>query len=298
MRDEAGGVSCCIPPPLSFNSDREQSMDIAVSSWSFHAELYQGQLHLADVPYRVHDLGYGAVELQDMFLWPRPPNPIAQLFGKKAPPFNQYQYDRRTLMKVRLNRLRSGTRLVCWTIDSDLTVSEGPDRQKQKAYLAAAIETADFLSAPLIRLTLGGEKHDRAAFDRAVELMSSVLPVAMARNVKFAIENHGGLSDDPALLAEFVQHFHTPALGVCLDFGNFEGDRTLGMQTLAPHAIHVHAKSRAFDAQGEETQIDYRMCVGALKAAGYAGAISIEYEGHDDPALGIKRTRELIEKYW
>jgi hypothetical protein len=119
-------------------------LDIAVSSWSFHDELYQGKLRLYDVPYRVHDLGYSAVELQDLFLYPRSPNPVARLFGKKAPAFNQQQYDRRTLLKVRINRLRSGTRLVCWTIDSDLTASEGPDRQKQKAYLAAAIET-DYL---------------------------------------------------------------------------------------------------------------------------------------------------------
>ncbi len=275
-------------------------MDIAISSWSFHKELYQGSLHLVDVPYRVHDLGYGAVELQDMFLWPRPPNALARLFGKKAPPYNQYQYDRRTLMKVRLNRLRSGTRLVCWAIDSDLTASEGPDRQKQKAYLAAAIETADFLNAPLVRLTLGGEKNDRAAYERAVALMSSVLPVAIARHVKFAVENHGGLSGDPAVLAEFVQHFHSPYLGVCLDFGNFEEELTgfeKPVSSLAPYAIHVHAKSREFNAQGEEMQIDYRMCLDALRSAGYAGAISIEYEGHDDPATGINRTRDLIEKY-
>ncbi len=273
-------------------------MDIAVSSWSFHDELYKGKLRLADVPYRVHDLGYGAVELQDLFLYPRPPNPIARVFGRKAPAFNQYEYDRRTLLKVRLNRLRSGTRLVCWTIDSDLTASEGPDRQKQKSYLAQAIETADFLNAPVIRLTLGGEKNDRAAYDRAVDLMGSVLPVAIARNVKFAVENHGGLSSDPAVLAEFVQHFHSPYLGVCLDFGNFEGDRTIGLQTLAPHAIHVHAKAREFNTSGEEKHIDYQMCLNALKSAGYAGAISIEYEGEGDPASGINRTRELIEQRW
>jgi sugar phosphate isomerase/epimerase len=92
--------------------------------------------------------------------------------------------------------------------------------------------------------------------------MSSVLPVAIARHVKFAVENHDGLSSDPAVLAEFVRHFHSPYLGVCLDFGNFEGDpkdleKSLG--SLAPHAMHVHAKSREFSAQGEETQIDYRM---------------------------------------
>ena len=39
------------------------------------------------------------------------------------------------------------------------------------------------------------------------------------------------------------------------------------------------------------------MCLSALKAAGYSGVISIEYEGDGDAADGIKRTRELIEKY-
>jgi len=250
-------------------------------------------------------LGFGVVELQDMFLWPRPPNTIARALGRKTREFNRYEYDRKTLMRTRLHRLRSGTRLICWSIDSDLTASEGPDRQKQKAYLAGALETALFLGAPLIRLTLGGERGvnaeaDRAAYDRAVELMSSVLPVAIARNIKFAVENHGGLSSDPSVLAEFVQHFHSSYLGVCLDFGNFEGDpanspKFLG--SLAPHAIHVHAKSREFDAQGEEKYIDYRMCLSVLKSAGYEGVISIEYEGDGDPAIGIKRTRDLIEKY-
>jgi sugar phosphate isomerase/epimerase len=272
-------------------------MDIAISSWSFHDELYKGRLRLDDVPYRVHDLGYAAVELQDMFLWPKPPNAIARALGRKAREFNRYEYDRKMLMRTRLHRLRSGTRLICWSIDSDLTANEGPDRQKQKGYLAAAIEAADYLSAPLIRLTIGGEKDDWAAYDRAVELMSSVLPVAIARNVKFAVENHGGLSAEPAVLAEFVQHFHSPHLGVCLDFGNFEGDRMIGMQTLAPHAIHVHAKAREFNPSGEEKHIDYRMCLSALKAVGYNGVISIEYEGDGDPVDGIKRTRELIEKY-
>jgi sugar phosphate isomerase/epimerase len=84
---------------------------------------------------------------------------------------------------------------------------------------------------------------------------------------------------------------------VCLDFGNFEGDRAIGMQTLAPHAIHVHAKAREFNTSGEEKHIDYRMCLSALKSAGYAGVISIEYEGDGDAAIGIKHTQALIEKY-
>ncbi len=275
-------------------------MIIAVSSWSFQDELHKGQLRLDQVSYRVYDLGYRAVELQDMFLWPKPPSRLARWLGRKAPveSFDPHQYDRKSLLRVRLNRLRNGTRLVCWAIDSDLTVGDPDPHRAQVAHLAAAIEAAHFLGAPVMRLTLGGERNDRAAFDRAIQLMSSVLPVAIALEVKLALENHGGLSADPDALIEFVQHFHSPQLGVCLDFGNFEGDAKVGLEKLAPHAIHVHAKSRAFGANGEETTIDYPMCVSALKAAKYDGAISIEHEGEGDAAQGIHRTRALIEKYW
>lgn len=278
-------------------------MIIAVSSWSFHDELYAGKLHLSDVPFRVYELGYRAVELQDTFLWPKPPNRLARLFGRKAAPIVPGEFDRKTVLRLHLNRHRSGTKLVCWTIDSDLTVEAGEAERKQKEYLASAIQTARFLNAPLIRLTLGGQRgasaeDDRAAFDRAVNLMSSILPVAIASGVKLAVENHGGLSADPAALVEFVQRFHSPYLGVCLDFGNFDDDPASGLAAMAPHAIHVHAKSRTFDAQGEETTIDYRLCLSTLKAAKYDGAISIEYEGDGDAAAGIHRTRDLIEKYW
>ncbi len=274
-------------------------MLIAVSSWSFHEALYSGRLRLADVPYRVHDLGYSAVELQDRFLWPRSPNRLARLLGRRAAEFNQYEYDRKALNGVRLNRLRSGTRLVCWSIDSDLTVSDPAARQQQKAYLAVAIEAAHFLSAPLIRLTLGGEKDDRTGLARAIDLLSAVLPVAIARQVKFAIENHGGLSGDPAVLLDVMQHFQSPHLGICLDLGNFEeGAKTIGLAELIPFVLHIHAKSRAFTATGEEATIDYGAWHDLLKSINYTGAISIEYEGSGGAAAGIHQTRNLIEKYW
>ncbi len=272
-------------------------MLIAVSSWSFHDDLYKGKLHLSDVPFRAYDLGYRAVELQDLFLWPRPPGRLRRLFGRKAEPMVPGQYDRKALLRTHLNRHRSGTKLVCWSIDSDL-VSE--DVTAQKEYLAAAIEAAHFINARIVRLTLGGEKGDRAGFERAVDLLQNVLPVAMAFDLKLAIENHGGLSGDPATLIEFVTHFHSPFVGVCLDFGNFDEAATAqqSFEQLVPYAIHAHAKSRAFRDDGEEATIDYRACLRALKAVNYDGAISIEYEGDGDAAIGIKQTRALIEKYW
>jgi len=272
-------------------------MIIAVSSWSFHDELYTGKLHLSDVPFRAYELGYRAVELQDMFLWPKPPSRLARLLRRKVELSVPGQYDRKSLLRTHLNRHRSGTKLVCWTVDSDLT---SEDAAGQKAYLAAAIEAAHFLNGPILRLTLGGQKNDRAGFDRAVSLLRNVLPVAMAFELKLAIENHGGLSSEPATLIEFVQQFNSSHIGVCLDFGNFDdpssAEKSIGL--LAPHAIHVHAKSRSFKADGEEATSNYRACLSALKAANYDGAISIEYEGDGDAATGIHKTRDLIQKYW
>jgi sugar phosphate isomerase/epimerase len=122
----------------------------------------------------------------------------------------------------------------------------------------------------------------------------------MAFDLKLAIENHGGLSGDPATLIEFVERFHSPHIGVCLDFGNFDDPASAekSIELLAPYAIHVHAKSRSFRDDGEEATIDYRACLGALNAVNYAGAISIEYEGDGDAAVGIRKMQDLIQKYW
>jgi sugar phosphate isomerase/epimerase len=280
-------------------------MQIAVSSWSFHRELYAGALRLAGVPLAVFELGIRHVELNDLFLAPPPPGPIARLFGAKPAQSKTPDYGRRALQHVRQNRFRSGARLVCWTIETDVTVVTPEAQNAQRAYLATAIEAARFLGAPILRLTLGGKRGERAGLGRAIDLLRSVLPVAMASGLRLAIENHGGLSSEPGTLEEVVGAFRWSGdpgarpIGVCLDFGHFaEGDQAAGVARLAPLAIHAHAPVRALDERGEETSIDYRQSLGALRAAGYDAAISIEYTGEGDPRPAIRMAKALIEKHW
>ena len=274
-------------------------MQIAVSSWSFHAPLYAGQLELSDVPLAAFELGVRLVELNDRFLKPSPPRGLARLWGAKPAQGSGPDYGRESLLRLRHKRLRSGTRLVCWTIDTDLTREAEEERSAQRAYIGTAIEAARFLGAPILRLTLGGESGDRAALGRATDLLRSVAPVAIASGVRLAIENHGGLSSDLGTLEEVVGAFGVKQVGVCLDVSHFrEGEHAEGMRRLAPLAIHVHAMACAFDANGEETSIDYGMSLTALREAGYAGAISIEYGGDGDPREGILKAKTLIEKHW
>jgi sugar phosphate isomerase/epimerase len=100
-------------------------------------------------------------------------------------------------------------------------------------------------------------------------------------------------------MRHMVQAVDSPWLGVCLDLGNFVPERRLaGVEMLAPHAIHVHAKAKAFGADGEEVSIDYGASLAVLQRAGYSGPLVIEYEGDGDPVAGVLCARDLIQRYW
>lgn len=65
-----------------------------------------------------------------------------------------------------------------------------------------------------------------------------------------------------------------------------------------PFAKGVSAKSRDFDAEGNETTIDYVRMLDIVKRAGYRGYIGIEYEGRrlSEPE-GVRATKALLERH-
>jgi len=93
-----------------------------------------------------------------------------------------------------------------------------------------------------------------------------------------------------------------PNCGTLPDFGNFhigDGkmyDRYTGVAELMPFAKAVSAKSHDFDAEGNETNTDYRRMMKIVLDAGYRGYVGIEYEGskHGE-AEGILATKKLLE---
>jgi sugar phosphate isomerase/epimerase len=289
-------------------------MKLAISAWSFHEPLYAGKLRQTDVPAEVAALGFRHAELLEMFLWRKPPNLFQRLLRRGSAPFSlvgtlrgagdegqspTVDYSRDTLNELRGARLRAGTQLACWAVDTDLTIADADTRRAQLAHISTAIEAARFLGAPLVRITTGGKEGESDVVSRVVDTLRVVRPVAVARGVRLAIENHFGLSADPNALVEIVRVLSSFHIGVCLDLGNFrEGEADEGIKLLAPHAIHVHAKSRAFDVDGEESSINYRTAMSALHAAGYDGILSIEFEGDGSPAEGIRKTKSLIERHW
>ena len=101
--------------------------------------------------------------------------------------------------------------------------------------------------------------------------------------------------------------------GTLPDFGNFcvkresggnwdgkcieEYDKYKGVEEMMPYAKGVSAKSYDFDADGNETTLDYPRFMKIVKDAGYTGYVGVEFEGSNvSEEKGIELTRDLLLK--
>jgi sugar phosphate isomerase/epimerase len=117
------------------------------------------------------------------------------------------------------------------------------------------------------------------------------------------VENHGGMSSNAKWLASVVRQVDLPNCGTLPDFGNFPSepgaayDRYQGVAELMPFAKGVSAKSYNFDAQGNETTIDYRKMMKIVLDHEYHGYVGVEYEGDKLSEIeGVLATKKLLEK--
>jgi len=165
------------------------------------------------------------------------------------------------------------------------------------------LDLAKALGCHSIRVNAIGEgsKDEQAA--RCADGLAKLVAAAKPFGLSIIVENHGGLSSDGAWLAGVIQKVGDPALGTLPDFGNWRDEKGVlhdpvkNVGLVAPFAKGCSAKSYHFDADGNETLLDYPKLVAAMRAARYAGAIGIEFEGKKmTEAEGILATKRLLER--
>lgn len=100
-------------------------------------------------------------------------------------------------------------------------------------------------------------------------------------------------------MAETIKQVGKKNCGTLPDLGNFyEYDRYKGVAELMPYAKGVSAKTHDFDAQGNETKVDYAKMMDIVKNAKYKGFIGIEYEGSRLSEIdGIIASKKLLERF-
>ncbi len=170
------------------------------------------------------------------------------------------------------------------------------------------INAAKYLGCHSIRVNAAGSGTAEEVADAAVDGLGRLSEYGAREGINVIVENHGGYSSDGTWLSGVMEQVGSPYCGTLPDLGNFciqrgpEGcaesyDMYLGVEQLMPFAKGVSAKTHNFDANGNETEIDYGRMLAIVKDAGFSGWIGVEYEGNElGEYEGIRATRDLLIK--
>jgi len=212
-------------------------------------------------------------------------------------------WDKDYLDKILESFKAADRRITALIMEGNLATANEEKRKKQIESNIAKLKAAGYLGVPVVRMNLGGvdkgEDNQKEGVDRCVAAFKEMLPLAMDFGIRITIENHGGVSGSVEGILGVIKGTDPKWVGSNLDFGNAPvNHKPEVFEKLVPHAYHTHAKLADFKEDGEATNSDYGKLLGILKAAKYAGAVSVEWEGKGEAVQGIKRTRDLILKHW
>lgn len=227
--------------------------------------------------------------------------------GVSAIELCQIQFDSDTperIAELRAAFAREGMDVLTLPIDSGNLASGNPEwLADDEARITHWFDIAAQLGAGFVRVNAGspGSVMSSAARPALVESLRRLGDAAAARSMKLLVENHGGTSSDPDFLLALLDDVGRERLGLLLDLGNFEPLVTLShgrfadpdlddslldfeplyeaIARLAPVASLVHAKS-VDPARDGRPLPDLPRALAIVRDAGYAGNISIEWEGH------------------
>ncbi|MBO3803890.1 MAG: sugar phosphate isomerase/epimerase [Candidatus Brockarchaeota archaeon] len=212
-----------------------------------------------------------------------------------------------------------GLDVYCLAIHQNFVKPSKEEREKNVRHTKRCLEIAHRLGAPSIRLNSGRwetvksfdelmAKRGREppisgyteedGFRWVVESIEECLPTAEELGVVMALENHWGLTSTPEETLRIVESVSSKWLRVLMDTGNFLEDTYASLRKIAPHAILVHAKTYYGGGVWYELDLDYAKILEILDEAGYGGYISIEFEGKEDPMVGVERTKRLLLGYF
>ncbi len=288
------GLSSCkiAANNTSITNNNELFFKISLAQWSFHRALRGNKMDHLDFAAKSRSFGCEGLEYVNGF------------FKDKATDFTY-------LKEMQLRANSEGQKNVLIMIDGEgnLANPSKTERLKTIENHYKWVDAAHFLGCHAIRVNLAGGIDKADALKASIESLETLSNYAKKSNVNILVENHGGFSSDGTWMKNIFSQIKSKNCGTLPDFGNFcieKGankecieayDRYQGIQELLPYAKAVSAKSYQFDAEGNETTIDYFKVLKMVKDINYNGFIGIEFEGSDvSEERGVELTRDLLIK--
>ena len=219
--------------------------------------------------------------------------------------------------RLRQEAARVGIPIVAYCVGADLL----NDFDREISRLKTEADVACALGAPLMRHDASGgyrkEIRRQRGFNEALPTLidgyNAVTDYARTRGVRTCIENHGFFAQDSSRVMAIVGGVADENFGALVDIGNFlcaDEDPARAVGLLAPYAFHVHCKDfhvkpgtvlapdrGFFTSRGGNYlrgaivghgDVPVLQCVRLLENAGYEGYYTVEFEGMEDPIVGVE----------
>lgn len=202
--------------------------------------------------------------------------------------------------RQRVSTLAAQARLPIIGLDTSLRVAQtdANSRAEQIREGLALLELAHDLEAPFIRVFAGPppDVSVQAAVAGAVAALEPLLQRARQLGVAIALETHDAFSSS-AVVAQVLKQIEDPMVGALWDFlhpyrlGETAQETA---QQLSGHLLHVHVKDgqRRQEPNAEwkltllgQGDVPTQEILAALRAAGYHGWLSVEWEKKWHPEI-------------
>lgn len=310
------GAGLLTGPPQSFyaNTATKSPYPISLAQFSLASEFFTGKHDTLEFPARAkNEFGVNIVEYVSMFF---------------ADKINDASFLKE--LKMRTDDLGVSNNLIM-VDDENIADLDKTKRDHAVESHYKFVDAANLLGCNSIRVNLGSIEQTGTAeevADAALEGYSTLLKYGEEHNMNIIVENHVGHSCNGKWLASIMKEVNHKRAGVLPDFGNFCINRTkpetmdlagymntkcleqydmyLGIEELMPYAKGVSAKTHKFDADGNETEMDFKRIFDIIDKSGFEGIVGIEYEGglmhmqgmegYLSNEEGIRATKKLIER--
>ena len=269
-------------------------MKLSMSMWSVVAAVQAGRMDLTGFIEFAAEQDVAGVELLDFF------------WGDAE----------REIPKAKEQVAAAGLEIAVYAASNNFVQPDADARRQEIADLKRNVDIALELGVDTMRV-FSGDARDGVSQEQGtawiLEGLSACAAYAESRGLTLALENHGRFAGRSDQVRDIIEQIASPALRANLDTGNFllvGQDPVAAARELAQYIVLVHLKDmRVADADetGHRFEIpdgtvltgsavgdglvDLPAVLDLLRDAGYAGWLSLEYEGSEDPlTIGVPRS--------
>jgi sugar phosphate isomerase/epimerase len=172
-------------------------------------------------------------------------------------------------------------------------------REKAVAFAKQWVDVATAIGSPGIRTHIRGAKNSQPNVQVTADSLRKLTDYSVSQNIVVSLENDDLVSEDAFFLVKVIEAVNSLYLRALPDFANsmMKGDADFNyraLQAMFQHAYCIcHVKDSEAGDDGKEFNVDLKKSFEILKASGYRGYCSMEY---DAPGDSYGPTKKLIEQ--